>query len=394
MKKLNFTPILMGVVFLYLFGSAINNNPIYGKGFCLSTGKQTLLIEKNDESNATKTHQADSANTSFVPADKLVVVSRGMVQEFYHIQYDRVYLKNSKLSLDERDEKRTANQKILCTNTKDSLRGIHLGSHSYDNSIGLSPRESDKPDSFNIRNPAKTNSLLSRRLNFYMGLRFGISIPAEDYADNSLNNSRSGFAQTGGNMSIDFTLVFDNWLGIGLWYYGSGHVMDKVYKDLNPAASLPDNSPYYYVYELRGWQHSHAYAGPDIRINFNKRSFLSLKCMVGFISSQSPFINHRYYNKYHQLVAASRKTAGNGTSFSYLLGTGINYFISENLAIQISAHYLKANPFIKYNIQQYQMFQVSGPGVWTKNIELTWDQPVKLYNINLGINFKIPSNNH
>ncbi|RLD44758.1 MAG: hypothetical protein DRI86_06700 [Bacteroidetes bacterium] len=162
----------------------------------------------------------------------------------------------------------------------------------------------------------------------YIGLSVGASFPLNDFKKAVLDDSTSGFANTGIAVSFDYAYRFTHNFGMQIIINYSGNGMnDGSYKDqLNTAYPEYD----FNVESTESWTSGGMLVGPYLKFPLIDNLSLDIKALGGYFASYSPRVLIRtakiddINDKGEYYVERAK-----GYGFGYLLGAGFKYKVNS-----------------------------------------------------------------
>lgn len=204
---------------------------------------------------------------------------------------------------------------------------------------------------------------------FFIGAAIGSSIPSGDFADNSGNNRKAGWAINGLNMNLNFNYFFNRNLGLEVRILKTSNNIDieeleNLYKTQAPTIN--------WSIDADKWQSNAAMGGlvfsfPYSRVNFD------LKALWGYSMNTNPQITVTGSDgTITETVIQTQFTEG---ALAFSVGGGIRLNFSPNVALSANIEHYRANPTFDIEFQKDGVITNHGS---IENIISTWNLSVGL----------------
>lgn len=176
----------------------------------------------------------------------------------------------------------------------------------------------------------------------FLGLSIGPSYPLSDFSKAILDDSTSGFAQTG--LAIDFNYAYRLTHNFGLMVeinYSSNKIDNYKYKN-----ALEAEHPEYgvSVESTKSWSSGGIFVGPYLRLPLGDKLSFDVRALGGYFGSYSPAITIRttkkddLNDKNEFYILSSR-----ASNFGYNLGAGFKYRFKSTYYLLLSADYINSS---------------------------------------------------
>lgn len=183
-------------------------------------------------------------------------------------------------------------------------------------------------------------------------IQFGPSFPIGDFGKDDRNNYESGYAETGFLGDVNYTFKLTKNFGF------LADVRGRMYRQ-----SLNDDSDNSLKYKYGKWKFLGATAGflQCVVLSKNDKLNLEFRETAGLQFNQSPEINVVVGGVFGS-PQTYKTPSYSATSFSYVLGLGFNYRVTDKLKLRLFADYNGANvnfdqPFKVTNDPEYMRKQ-------------------------------------
>lgn len=225
---------------------------------------------------------------------------------------------------------------------------------------------------------AQESEKIERSCNEF-GVSVGLAIPMGDFANKDAGRSSAGLASTGYRIQIKYQHHFTDNFGLNFLVRNQAHEVESALL----AAELEEDFPMYdYRINIKSWRINSFLLGMfySFPLNEEKDLFLDMKLSAGISVTKSPraqttIISGSYTETVTQLSATDQ-------AFGFLVGTGIKYYLKEDLGLSLSADLLSTNPDFDEILVSYQ--NSSGD----HDLEdFNTDQSIGTFNIGLGVLF-------
>ncbi|TKC10015.1 hypothetical protein FA048_07345 [Pedobacter polaris] len=179
-------------------------------------------------------------------------------------------------------------------------------------------------------------------------IELGPSIPTGDFASKVASDEKAGLATTGFYFDLGYQYQFSKNVGAIAMFNWRINGIDK--QALN--YSLPTGSGGSMSVTTTTWRMASILGGLNQSFPLIKNEKLSIEFreLAGVQFSSSPEINVSY-NIPGVGSSSGKQESSNATSFSYLLGLGFKYKLSNSLGLRLNADYHSSNP--KFTVITY-----------------------------------------
>ena len=202
-------------------------------------------------------------------------------------------------------------------------------------------------------------------------VNLGASIPVGDFALKDMYDEKSGLATTGFYFDLGYQYQFEKNFGAIAMFNWKVNGIDK--QALN--YTLPTGSGGSSSVSATPWKMSSFLAGftQDLPLTKNDKLSLVFRELAGVQFTSSPEINYSYSIP-GVGASSSQQESSNSTAFSYLLGMGFKYKLSDKLALKLNGDYHSSTP--KFMITTYP---ADAP------VEQEVKQNVSTFNVGVGL---------
>ena len=209
-----------------------------------------------------------------------------------------------------------------------------------------------------------------------ISLSFGPSYTSGNFGDQSITNTRAGFANTGINYYLFYCYNFTRNYSVGLKVFGNSNKYntDPFIDRLNYTTG------YQWTTETSRWSTKGLLLGIAAHIPQSKKFVIDIRCLGGYLFLKSPgytLSNTGLTNDWYKIDGASSKALG------YDIGTGFSYYIKSYLDILFNADYIGANFLFADLVNS----DASGLVNHTHNFRRTFD----IVNLTLGVGYNFTS---
>ena len=206
------------------------------------------------------------------------------------------------------------------------------------------------------------------KASYFSELVIGMAIPTGDFAGTDPQNTRSGFATTGGFLFAGYGKLYNDRIGfevaVSVNAYPLAEEIDQLKKMENAA---------YYEHGF-GWWTISGLIGPCFSVPVKNFSF-DFRILAGVMDVIRP-----YFRNLNSTGAAKlEESTGNGYAFTWHCGAGIQYRLSDKVGLKLSLDYLGSNPEINYQ-ETYSAYQI-----YYHKEEINYKQPVSSFNSGFGV---------
>ena len=206
----------------------------------------------------------------------------------------------------------------------------------------------------------------------------GASMPIGDFYNSDINNSKSGFAETGGYLFASYGVVYNNILGYDFAVSTFFNPLNDTIGFLLRQVQAPLG--YTYGYKYGQWFILCFMTGPRISLPIRKFVF-DFSILGGIMFATKPYITQGLYSN-GVLVYQFTNEKGHGAAFTIQPGIGIRYSTSDFFDIMIYANYIEGIPKIEYQVHSYSN------GIYSVPHEIEYRQPITTLNFGFGIIIK------
>ncbi len=224
----------------------------------------------------------------------------------------------------------------------------------------------EKKDSSSVKEKRKPDA------SYFSELVIGMAIPMGDFAGTDTQNSRSGFARTGGFLFAGYGKLYNDRIGfevaVSVNVYPLKEEIDQLKK--------MENADYYE--HGFGWWTISGLIGPYFSLPVKNFSF-NFRALAGVMDVIRPY----FRNLDDTGAAKLEESTGNGYAFTWQIGAGIKYRLSDKVGLKLSMDYLGATPNINYQ-ETFSAYQV-----YYHKEEINYKQPVSSFNSGLGLIFHL-----
>ena len=211
----------------------------------------------------------------------------------------------------------------------------------------------------------------------YIGISFGPSFPAGDYAATS--GEDAGYADRGLNMSlVNFCYKFNENVGIAASWHGIANPVDvqEVSEDM---WSSNQASEFSWELETTSWSLGGLSGGILISFPSNNLDF-DLKALIGFAGATSPQLDVTVSDGFSSASLLQEEQQSN-TSFSFSFGGGVRYHISEKWALNLNLDYFTTQV-------EFPEFIISFSDGTYQTAE-SFEQNISVLNLAVGIGYRL-----
>lgn len=215
-----------------------------------------------------------------------------------------------------------------------------------------------------------------KRLGF-IGISAGGSIPVNDFASSNIHNSAAGMALPGLNLNISFGHTLGEYWGIGALFFRNAHNIDSQaisdgLKAEAPAgtkiALSPDPDPWIAIGGMTG-----------IFVSVPARNFsLDFRLLIGVISVTSPQVYYSVSNGGGS--SSSLQESSDAYAFSYNIGVGGRYRVSNDIALMANIDYMAASI-------DFPVSRITNTTTKASQMINAYTQPYAIVNISGGLAF-------
>lgn len=200
----------------------------------------------------------------------------------------------------------------------------------------------------------------------FIGSQAGISIPLGMYGKKTFDESAEvGLAMTGFCSGSAFSYAITDNIGAALLYTRQKHAIDQT-----ALSSYSDRV------STTSFESSNVLAG--LLLTFNAGALdVDMKGLVGMISMTHPpmTISGIMFGEGYMIGTSEAKVQ----TFSYSLGAGFRYAVSNELALSLNCDYIAAKPTFKFTID-------SSEGILPAE---STEYDVSMLNLSLGLGYRI-----
>jgi hypothetical protein len=209
----------------------------------------------------------------------------------------------------------------------------------------------------------------------YISFAIGPGIPLGNFADNNLNNTNSGFANTGSKMELNAGYVISKSLDFSALLFYSSNSYDAV-AFTNQLSSLYPGTRW--TSSGRAWDIYGGLIGINYSYPLTKKFTGDFKFLTGVMNSSTPQMIATETNG--TKITESSKSA---SSLAYMLSAGGHYPLGRLIDVVGSLEFLSSSPTFD-NISRYS----STPGYLTGTMASTSNQSINLLSLNFGFRVK------
>ncbi len=213
-----------------------------------------------------------------------------------------------------------------------------------------------------------------------LSLRLGAGIPQGNYGDDNLDNLDAGLANTGILFEADFfqelseSIYFSLMARFQVNELNPEPLADALAFQVPPSVNIEvETRPYKLNNFMTG-------IGTVSRIDYN--SALISRFLIGVTSMAYPTLEARLSDNTTTLV--ERISSVNTTTFSYLVGIGLQFDLDAKTSLLIMGDYFGANPEFE-NVPFSEELNGTVTSVGVQNVE----QEIRLINLSIGVSFKL-----
>ena len=162
--------------------------------------------------------------------------------------------------------------------------------------------------------------------NFFLTFSVGPSFPVGSFAYHDVNNTKSGFANTGYNLNLDFIYRISPYVILDVSFLYGRYDINKT-----DVEQIGFSSGY--------WSYYGVVIGPRYQLSFGKSSIASIKALLGVTSVHAPGFS--YTN--NTILSQS-----NSTSLAMQFGLDYRYGIGKKMFVMVNLDYTAMNPIVQY----------------------------------------------
>lgn len=199
----------------------------------------------------------------------------------------------------------------------------------------------------------------------------GASLPTGDFASKNVSDEKDGLATTGFFFDLGYQYQFSKNVGAIAMFNWKINGIDK--NALN--YSLPTGSGGSMSITTTTWRMAAVLGGltQSFAITKDEKLAIEFRELAGVQFSSSPEVNLSYSIPGIG-SSSSKQESSDATSFSYLLGMGFKYKLSETLGLRLMADYHTSNP--KFTLVSYP---ADAP------VEYLSEQKIGTFNVGVGL---------
>jgi hypothetical protein len=198
----------------------------------------------------------------------------------------------------------------------------------------------------------------------HIGLSMGPSIPLGDFASKNIDNSNSGFANTGAFLDISFAYK------LGYGNFGLTALLRGQSNPINAQALVNEMAQPIIVeanwIENTSWNLGGLMFGGFGSFPISQKISFDTRAMIGFLRTTSPETTVTFPGLSKIII----KQSVSATSFAYSMGIGFRFELGEKLDLLTNLDYLGSNSEFK-------------------NVATTFNQSIKTINLSIGIALKL-----
>ncbi len=186
---------------------------------------------------------------------------------------------------------------------------------------------------------------------FILSINGGTAIPAGNFAKGDYADEKSGFAKTGGHFNLTGTYYFNKSWGVGalIGYSQFGYKGSQSLSDGYKEDSGTDSTTLY----LKGNNHSFSIlVGPYYRIDGGKKISVDIRVLGGYINTHLAGFQI-FYEDYTDNAMTQKQASGG--AFGFQAGVGVQYHITDKLAVQINGDYFTSKPDITIDYENFNV---------------------------------------
>lgn len=168
----------------------------------------------------------------------------------------------------------------------------------------------------------------------FIGITLGPSFPTGDFKSKDPANDKSGLANVGAFVDINYSYQFSKFVGITAALKGSINSVDI------SGSQMPSGAGGSMQVNATSWKTGAVLAGiyQTIPLSANEKLSLEFRELLGVQSTKSPEMNASIFIPGFGNFNAMQSSA-NTTSFVYSLGGGFRYQLNEKIGLKLFADY-------------------------------------------------------
>jgi hypothetical protein len=209
----------------------------------------------------------------------------------------------------------------------------------------------------------------------YIGISLGPSIPINDFASRDGNNNSAGWATTGANFDITFVYKLGKSLGLSALLRGQANSVDNIAYS-NELTKQVGGS---WTVDSKSWTMGGLLFGGYGSFPISDKVSFDTRAVIGFLNATSPELNLTLNGSGG--AGWVRQSSVSANSFTYLLGAGFKFGVSNKICLLANLDYLGAKP----EFRDVELTSGSG-GAPTK---YTFSQKFGTINFGFGVGLRL-----